>query len=434
MKALETGVSGVMAPRCSRRVAAAGLLSLACLMMGARHANAKDIYVNNEIGKDQNPGTAESPVYSIRKALTLASPGDVIHLLPEKSIYREMIALKDIRGITFEGNHCTISAADTLPTDPGQWEQAGQDLHRIKLRRNMGDRCILVVNGRAEMMGRTKYMINNIATIQRQKGFEEAKKAVLADFPKLEALNAGQFVWEPADARSGWLYVKGPLDGLEWSVRTQCIYTDGTVGDVTMRNLHVRFALNDGFNFHGYAYNIRLLNVSAQGCFDNGISPHGACSFCVEDGEFLHNEMAVGNDFLTETKMLRCTVGYSTQEELMFIGGRHLIEDSRIRATGPVAVRLAYSKPGPGRWMALKEIEMSGKDPNAEPQYTFRNCTFESADGKKHAVVIAKNVNVVFEKCAFSDMEFQVDPAANVKVADCTLDAKPLTFERTRGR
>ncbi|OHB76412.1 MAG: hypothetical protein A2Z25_18450 [Planctomycetes bacterium RBG_16_55_9] len=423
-----------MLQRSSRQYVMAGWLGLACLLMGTCNAYAKDIYVNNQAGNDQNSGVVQSPVYSIRKALSLASAGDAIHLLPERAVYREMVTLRNISVITFEGNNCTVSAADKLPSDPGQWEKVGEGLHRIKLKRNMSDRCILVVNGRAEMMGRTKYMINRISTIERQKGFAEAKKAVLADFPKLQDLKAGQFVWELLEDRMGWLYVKGPLDNLEWSVRTQCIYTDGKVGDITIRNLHARFALNDGFNVHGYTYNFKMFNVSAQGCFDNGISPHGACSFSVEDGEFLHNEMAVGNDFLTETRMLRCNIGYSTQEEVMFIGGKHLIEDSRIRATGPVAIRLTYNKPGPGRWMAQKEIQMSGKDPNARPEYVFKNCTVESADGQKHSIVIAKSVNVAFEKCTFKDMEFQADSAASVKVVDCTLDAKPLTLEQIEGK
>ncbi len=84
--------------------------------------------------------------------------------------------------------------------------------------------------------------------------------------------------------------------------------------------------------------------------------------------------------------------------------------------------------------MALKEIELSGEDPNTPPHYSFKNCTIESADGKKHTIVIAKGVNVVFDKCAFRDMEFQVDAAANVKVADCTLNANPLTLEQMKGK
>jgi hypothetical protein len=84
--------------------------------------------------------------------------------------------------------------------------------------------------------------------------------------------------------------------------------------------------------------------------------------------------------------------------------------------------------------MALREIELSGKNPDTPPQYTFKNCTIESADGKKHALVVTKDVDVVFEKCTFKDIKFQVDPAAGVKVTDCTLDAKPLTSEQMKGR
>ncbi|MCU0914845.1 MAG: hypothetical protein MUC88_09810 [Planctomycetes bacterium] len=53
-----------------------------------------------------------------------------------------------------------------------------------------------------------------------------------------------------------------------------------------------------------------------------------------------------------------------------------------------------------------------------------------AADGKKHAVVIVTAGPVVFEKCAFKDMTFQVNPAANLRIVDCTLDGKPLTLEQ----
>jgi hypothetical protein len=201
------------------------------------------------------------------------------------------------------------------------------------------------------------------------------------------------------------------------------------VHNLTLRRLHARHALNAGFNRHGNAQNLRLFNVTANECFDNGISPHGACSFRVEDGEFLRNEMAVGNDFLTETHFLRCAIGQSVQEEIMIIGGRHLFEECHIRASGPVAIRLLSSKPGPGRPAALREIEMSGKDSNIRPQYTFRNCTVESADGKSHAFIIQPDVTVILENCTFRGIEFQTHEAASVTVSGSTLDGNPLTRE-----
>jgi hypothetical protein len=387
-------------------------LGLFGLLVAIHSADAREIYVNNEVGSDQNAGTFEAPLRSARQAVNRAGPGDVIHLLPEKAVFREMITLADKRDLTIEGHDCVVTGADPLPADPVQWEQVGQRLHRIGLRSTVQDRHILVVDGRAVTMGRTKYQIT--------------QKPISEQYPKPTELTDGQFSWEPSDRGFGWLYVKGALDKLEWAVRPQGIYTDREVHNVTIRKLHARHVLNDGFNIHGNAQGIRLVNVTAHECFDNGISPHGACSFTVEDSQFLRNEMAVGNDFLTETHFLRCTIGDSVQEEVMIIGGQHLFEDCRIRATGPVAIRLVVSRPGANRPVAQKEIQASGKDPSAKPRYVFRGCTLESADATRRKFIVGPNVHLVLERCKLDGLEMQVDPSAKVEYLESTLQGAPL--------
>jgi hypothetical protein len=390
-----------------------------------RSAPAREIYVNNQTGDDQQAGTSEAPFRTARKAISVVAEGDVIHLLPEEAVYREMITLRDTKGFTIEGHDCVVSAADPLPADPKKWQRVAEGLHRLRLKRTAEDRHVLVVRGRAQMMGRTKYDIARARRGVARDDLEALRKALAAQYPRPADLKAGEFAWEPIDLTSGWLYVKGRLEGLQWSVRTQCIYTIGRVDDVTIRKLHVRHALNDGFNFHGAAQNLRLAHVTALECFDNGVSPHGACSFTVEDGRFLRNEMAVGNDFVTRTQFVRCTIGESTQEEVMCIGGRHLFDDCRIRSTGPVAVRLVYRRRRQA--YVLNEIKLAGQDPEMKPEYTLRNCTVESADGKPHEIVIEPGPAVILERCTFRGVTFRVDPSANVKLIGCTLDGRPLT-------
>jgi hypothetical protein len=139
--------------------------------------------------------------------------------------------------------------------------------------------------------------------------------------------------------------------------------------------------------------------------------------------------MAVGNDFLTETHFLRCTIGDSVQEEVMIIGGRHLFEECRIRAAGPVALRVMVSKPGASRPLARKEIEASGKDPDMQPLYQFRHCTLESADDTPRKIVVGPNVTLTLEGCTLKGIQIEVDSAANVEIVDSTLDGKPLLGE-----
>jgi hypothetical protein len=407
------------------RVRIVALASIAWSCMLACDSPAREIHVNLQTGDDQNAGDAESPYRTARKAVSVVAEGDVIHLLPERAVYREMITLRDTQGFTIEGHGCVVSAADKLPGDAAKWEKVANELHRIRLKRTAEDRHVLVVRGKAQMMGRTKYDIARARTGVARDDVEGLRKVLVTQYPRPAELKEGEFAWEPIDLTGGWLYVKGPLEELEWSTRTQCIYTIGKVDDVTIRNLHVRHALNDGFNFHGAAQGIRLANVTAQECFDNGISPHGACSFTVADSQFLRNEMAVGNDFVTRTHFLRCAIGESTQEEVMCIGGVHLFEDCRIRSSGPVAIRLVYQKRRQA--FVLNEVKLAGQDPDMKPQYTLRNCTVESADGKLHEIVIQPGPAVTFQRCTFKQMTFRVDPAANVKLIDCTLDGQPLT-------
>jgi hypothetical protein len=123
-------------------------------------------------------------------------------------------------------------------------------------------------------------------------------------------------------------------------------------------------------------------------------------------------------------------VADSVHQELMIIGGRHTFEDCTIRAAGPLAVRLAISRPGPGRPAALREIQLSGKDSDAKPQYTFRGCTIESTGATPSEFVIGPNVNVTIENCTCRGIRFKVDPAASIRVNGSTLDRQPLKLSR----
>ena len=188
---------------------------LTALLMAAGSARAREIYVNNQTGDDGNAGTAEAPLRSARKAVRLAREGDTIHLLPEGAVYREMISLINKKGITIEGHNCTVSGADKLPSDPAKWEKVSDGLHRIRLKRTMEDRHLLVVNGKAVTMGRTKYNIKSARAAARSGGWEAQRKALMDQYPKPADLTDGQFAWEPIDKRNGWLYVKGSLENLE---------------------------------------------------------------------------------------------------------------------------------------------------------------------------------------------------------------------------
>ncbi|MCC7145751.1 MAG: alpha/beta hydrolase fold domain-containing protein [Phycisphaeraceae bacterium] len=400
------------------------VVSLVHLLIVAGAANAAELYVDPQTGRPGNPGTAEAPLISAQAAIDQAQPGDVIHLLPAGSVYREMISLIDKKNLTIQGHGCTLSGADPLPADPAAWEQVADNLRRLKLKRTIEDRHLLVLNGRAVTMGRTKYKIGRLGEMEKNQGWEAARQALIAQYPAPNDLKEGQFAWEPIDSQSGWLYVRGPLQQLEWATRTQGVYTFGHTHDITIRDLHVRHVLNDGFNFHGDTQNIQLLNVSANECLDNGISPHAACSMDVKDSTFQGNSIAVGNGHMTRAKMVHCTISDSADCEVMVVGGKQVFEDCTVRAAGPVAMRFVVAEPK--QPYLLKEIEMAGKTPEQSSDFLMRRCTVASVDNKVRPIVVGPGVNLRIQGSTFRNVHFQIDDKAKVQVTNSTLDGTPL--------
>lgn len=161
------------------------LIFAVCLLPSLSSATAREIYIDNLTGNDQHAGTADAPLRSARRGAMMAAAGDTIHLLPKGSVYREMITLADKRDLTIEGHDCIVSGADPLPFDPAAWEKVSEGLHRIRLKRTTQDRHILIVDGKGITMGRTKYQINPLASIQRRDGFEAFQPTLRAQYPQI---------------------------------------------------------------------------------------------------------------------------------------------------------------------------------------------------------------------------------------------------------
>ena len=75
-----------------RKTAVAGIAAGICL--AAMFAQAADIYVSLETGKNKNAGTKEAPLKNLWKALEKAETGDVIHVAGAKDAYPGKATLK----------------------------------------------------------------------------------------------------------------------------------------------------------------------------------------------------------------------------------------------------------------------------------------------------------------------------------------------------
>jgi hypothetical protein len=83
------------------------LIFFACLLLSMASATGREIFVDNRKGDDQHAGTADAPLRSARRAVSMAAVGDTIHLLPAGAVYREMIIFR----------RCTIECSRDASSD-----------------------------------------------------------------------------------------------------------------------------------------------------------------------------------------------------------------------------------------------------------------------------------------------------------------------------
>jgi hypothetical protein len=364
------------------------VLGMACLSGAA--SQGREIYVNVQAGNDHNPGTLEQPLVTAQQAVVKAQPGDVIHLLPEGALIRQEIVLAGKAGITIDGHNVTLTGADPLPAEG--WEQVRPNLARRRMPQTLMKRHLLIVNGKANRMGRSP--------------------TVAKPFPSPEKLKPGQFCWQDIDAKEGWLYVCGPRDHLEWSVRMAGVRTSGRGRNVTIRNLNCRHVLNDGFNIHGDWRGLRCRNITGYENFDEGFSAHDTCQCWIDNGRFWGNDNAVADIDQADTFYCNCEFRDSVSVEVFLRGGKHTLDDCRIVAAGQTALSATSTK--------------VGKD-NA--QYVpldcrLTRCEIRSVEGRERAFY-ANDATVSLTDCRLERVKLTVR-GTKLTAQKSTLNNQPL--------
>lgn len=366
------------------------LLVLGSLPIHPAAGQAAEIYVNVQTGDDKNPGTRDRPLATAQRAIVKAQRGDMVHLLPEGAIVRQMIVLAGKEGITIDGHDVTLTGADPLPTEG--WEPIGPELGRRRMPQTAMKRHLLIVRGKANRMGRSP--------------------TVAQPFPPPESLQPGQFCWQDIDEKEGWLYVRGPREGLEWSVRMAGVLTTGHNRDITIRNLNCRHALNDGFNVHGDCRGLKCTNIGGYENFDEGFSAHDTCECWIDGGRFWGNDNAAADVNQTDTFYRNCEFRDSVSTEVLFQGGKHSLDDCRIVATGKNAFLAVSTK--------------VGKD---NPQYVpvecrLTRCQIRSAD-EPPRIVLLSDATVFLTECQLERVKLSTGDS-RLNVQNSTLDKQPL--------
>lgn len=236
-----------------------------CLCWMAAEIRADDLYVSRQDG-----GYA-----SIQAAINAAKPGDVIHLDPQLSPYRERANFTNKSGkadlpIVLDGHGAMILGSE--PIDPSQWEDCGDGVwrsralaERLRIQNSIVNRFFFVFDGRPEYMG-------------------GASKHRAPTLKKPSELAVGQWTYSK-DENAFYLRIASDLPladaAIEVPIRSTGVQMRGNASHLVIRNLKVRHAWNDGFNIHGQCSDIVFENIEAIECGDDGISAHGQCQIVV---------------------------------------------------------------------------------------------------------------------------------------------------------
>lgn len=367
-----------------------------CLLLAAVCHAETNVYVNPQIGDDANVGSREKPYATVSHAIAQAPPGTTIHLLPKGAVYRQMAEFIDKEDITLEGNDVTLTGADVLPADG--WETVEGDLHRRKVDRNFQDRALLIVDGRLERMGRRP-------------------GSPIEKMPAPDAIAVGQFTMTAIDEKTAWLYVRGPVDQLEWSVRMAGVASGRTNRNITIRNLNTRHTLNDGFNIHGDCRGLRCFNVTGYGNYDEGFSAHDTSEVYVESSRFYGNDSAVADVNGCDSVYVDCEFRNDDALAVLFSGGKHRLERCLIAAGGQTAISISHGR-----------RRVDGENVTMPVDVEILTCTIQSMDSSPRPIAIKRAHRVVMTDCVLRGITFDIEHSS-VTATGCELDGKPLVLE-----
>ncbi|MGB0579290.1 MAG: hypothetical protein ACPGVU_06275 [Limisphaerales bacterium] len=341
-------------------------------------------YVNNHFGSDQGDGSEQKPFKTAQQAVNRSRSGDAVHLLPKGATYRQQISIRGKTNIVILGNGVTLTGADPLPASG--WEAVGDRLWRKRMKQTLYNRHLLIRDGKAIRMGRSP--------------------SIRKEFPKPEQLKDGEFSWQAAEEKTGWLYVRGSLEDLEWSVRAAGVATSGASRGVTIRNLHARHALNDGYNIHGDCRGLICSDFTAYENFDEGFSAHDTCTAKVARARFWGNDHAVADVNFADTDYEDCEFRESLSTEVLFSGGKHTLRNCRIVASAPTAFSLSVGG----------HPKIEGKSLG---QCHLVKCRIVSVDENKRAVRIAAECAAKFESCVLERL--QLSNRGKITATECEM-------------
>lgn len=269
-------------------------LCMIATILGMSTVNARDWYVNNQIGDDANDGRSESvrgqkqgPFRTISRALRSAQAGDQIHLSPTGIPYRESITLQaarhsgaPTRPFVLDGHGAVLDGSETVP--PDAWEGVGESLFRFPAQTKSTH--VLFLNGVPAARRRSTPGIHTPSQLE----------------PLEWCLYEGHVYFRTQPGKLPWAYELShtvlPVGVTLYEVR-----------HVVIRDLVIQGFALDGLNAHDGATDVHLSGLTCRGNGRSGISIGGASRVIIEGCLVGDNgESQLRTEGVSHTRLLNC--------------------------------------------------------------------------------------------------------------------------------
>jgi hypothetical protein len=277
--------------------------ALAAVSRPAPPYNPREFYVNNITGADTNDGLSPAAaVRTLAKAVSLlTTPGDTLHLADTAEPYRETLTLGENFGgvaghpIIIDGHGATITGADPLRADGWVAAGAGGLYKSTALMDELQEtddaakimRVYFIFDGVQQRMGRTSK--------GSKPAFKTPAELAAGEWTFVETERAFYIKTDASDLAAANIEIPYRRNGV--TIRAN----NAAATHILIKNLICCHVLNDGFNFHGTTRNLRLENIAAYECGDDGISPHESCEMDIDGLWSIGNSTGMANGYITLT-------------------------------------------------------------------------------------------------------------------------------------
>jgi len=309
-------------------------------------ATGADYYVNNQTGEDANHGTAPDAAFrTIGRINSRLQPGDTLHLAATGTPYYESIAFSNLSGredawITVDGHGAVLDASD--PLDPTQWTPVASGLYKNekiypeqRWNKDYMTRFFMVMDGKLNSMNRCMKGFN--APLKKPEDLLE-KEWTLSDDATVIFLKI-----DPAKKLEDYdIRLPVRINGV--SIHNQSDY-------ILVKNITATHPFNDGFSMSGTGTHLRLENIRAIDCGDDGISAHGEQQYHVDGYYASGNGTGICDTGDTRTTYENVVIENIRGVEIYFLqnlksAAHHGLANAVIRANGDKQILLQNAAGG----------------------------------------------------------------------------------------